>query len=401
MHYLGSQTRRWLLTGLGLSLAGGGMTGLAGETVTFSNSERRPRTQAADPRKTKPNGTRTFDNPLESFGRGGSSLEGVTAPPFAPSVLAPEPQAPLTDKERRLLDQRQNWIFRSADDYQREQNDAHRAFGVEAFDNDGGGRRPETGKGKLVDYYERLSRSEEAGREAVPEALRNSGVSGRTNGRNGSFSSNHGNREPGGDQAGGSLAPVRANGLTGDRTDAPFEATSSEQESGLRFGEERRGETGLGERRPGDDSPKWLRTALEQNSVLTMEAPALSPLPSPDGLAIEELRGVSRILGSSPIGNPLSSLDPVTAYPDPTREVLNPVVGRPIGASIRPAAPGALTRQDQPGRGIQLGGASSILDGGSGLAQQSSLGKVLDSSAPERRALHSIKVNLEMPRRSF
>jgi hypothetical protein len=398
MRHVGSRTRRWLSASLGLTLAGGGIAALAGEKVTFSNSDRRPNAPATDPRKAKVNGTRSIENPFESFGRGSSSLEGVTAPPFAPSAPTPEPQAPLTDKERRLLDQRQNWILRSADDYQRDQNDANRAFGVEQFDDKGGTRRPEASKGKLVDYYERLSKSQEAGAQAVPEALRNSGLSGRTGG---SLDSRTGRRDPGASQPDGSLAPMRATGFAGDRTDLSFEAAFSEPESGARFGEERLGDNRLGADRQGDDSPEWLRTALGQSGALSLGGPATTPLSSPGGIAGEELRGVSRILGSSPIGNPLSSLDPVTAYPDPTREILNPVVGRPVGASLRPAAPGALAGPDQLGRSLPLGGASSVLDGGPGLAQQSGLGKVLDASAPERRSLHSIKVNLEMPKRSF
>lgn len=395
--------RSGILTGLGLLLAGGCAGALAGERVTFSNAEQRPNTPVADPRKAKPGRSYSIENPFENFGRKGSSLDGVTAPPFAPTVSLPEPQLPLTDKERRLLDQRQNWIFRSTDDIQRDQEDAHRVFGVEQFEDNGGGQKSEGGKGKLVEFYERLSKSEQEANDALTDKVRTSirsnrsprpgrypGDAGRgegpdADGQGGSFVR--------GDESEGSLAPVRPMGLGG------FDSgPGSEFERGFTGGD-RMGRDF--DTRSANDRPDWLKAALERNDVLGQSAVSAGPLGAGDGLAAGELRGINRILGSSPIGNPLSSLDPVAAYPDPTREAMNPVLGRPLANSMRPALSGPLMQSDAPARSLSLGGPSPLFGPGPALAPQGVLGSAAGIRAPERPAMHSIKMNLDLPRRAF
>jgi len=107
-------------------------------------------------------------------------------------------------------------------------------------------------------------------------------------------------------------------------------------------------------------------------------------------------------LGSSPVGNPIgrdpiSSLDPVTAYPDPTRQALNPVVSSPVGSL------GSPLQAASPGRDRPLASSPSSvmrdLGGGSfrGAFSPSAASPILN----ERRTLNSMKVTLEAPRRGF
>jgi hypothetical protein len=298
---------------------------------------------------------------------------------------------PLTEKELRLLDQRQNWIFRTPSDLKRDHEDAHTVFGVRELESGAPGDRPEAGgsRARLVDYYDRLGRERETR---------------SSDGMNSARDTQPGTEKPG--QASpilafpeglsrneGSLAPVHPPGFGGPAS--PLAPPGVFTSTDATFNEP--------EVRPIFPDSDWTRNDWTRSGLPMRESPIAAPFPAMDGPVAEQLTGVSRILGASPIGNPLSSLDPVTAYPDPTREPLNPVIGRPVNASSRPlgALPTAGEAPQAGGRTTPFSTSPAILATTPGLAPGAVPGRAADSSAPERRTLQSMKVNLDLPRRAF
>lgn len=381
---------RSAVTAFCLAAMGGGGVASAGEKVTFSDNDRRPTTSTADPRKDRRSRAVDRENPLGGFAPGGSSLDGVMAPPFAPSVAAPEASIPLTEKELRLLDQRQNWIFRTPADLQRDHGDAHTVFGVRERESGAPGTRSETGgsRARLVDYYDRLGREREAGASGGVNTPRDSQTGPD---RPGQASPVFAFPE-GLSRNDGSLAPVHPPGF-GDPASSltpPGVFTSTDTTFSDPDG-----------RRASPDSD-WARPDWTRSGPSFRESPVAPPFPVTDRPLAEQLTGVSRILGASPIGNPLSSLDPVTAYPDPTREPLNPVIGRPVNASARPLGtlPSGNESPQAGGRTAPFSTSPAILATTPGLTGTGP-GRTADSAAPERRTLQSMKVNLDMPRRAF
>ncbi len=394
---------------MGLVLVcGGGTPGWAGDKVTFTDAEdAAPRVQQSTKTKTATPQKRRLENFLDQISRprGGGSLEAVAPPPFATATPDPGAVPPLTEKEWQQLWKRQNWIQRRPEDLGKPERDASGLLGVRESNqtdlSEPSSTSPRARQGWLVEYYEQLGKARSEAESAVPEPLRDPLRSGRERRRPTDLSLEN----PAWDgqpsaRTGESLKPVEAAG---------FSPGVSISRNPAAFAPERARET-----RPGvaeeTRNPAWLRGASAMDRVRLPASPLAGPA-SPPGTP--PLEGVARILGQNPIAsplagnalaaNPLSSLDPVTAYPDPTRELLNPVTPVKSGPGPEPgltiSGPGGL--ETAPTRSRMLSGSpgalSSVAPAGSG----PDLRLPAPSATEERRGVHSIKLNLELPRRSF
>lgn len=350
------------------------LSAAAGEGVTFSDkwSDRRPATQPG-----RETGRRfSLENPFGSFNSGSSSLHGIAAPPFSP----PEP-TPLSPRERELLEQRRDWIMQTPGDRMRDSDAVNRAFGVREYAPETSKKESDTEKGTLLRYYEKLQATDAAAAKVVrapadsatTDSLSPLGLGGAP--RFGAPRPFRSSLEP----ARGSLGAPRlndiaANGFRGEsltpddrqlgRWERPFEPSSSERRPSLAFG------------------------------------------PAESAAESGELTGIQRVLGAAPLAGPvtplnrgpITSLDPVTTYPDPTREALNPVVSSPVGGLGSPLQAGPGTRD----RSLTMTPSAGLRDLGNNPLRGSS--EIFGSAAPassSSRTLNSMKVQLEMPRRSF
>jgi len=403
-----SHRRFWLLAGLGLVLVGGGPgPARAGEAVIFSDSEKAGE-KLEQSRKAPAQRKPRLENFLDRLSQPrGSSLEAVAPPPFAPTAPGAETVTPLTEKEWQQLKERQNWIHRRPEDLGKDARDPQRAFGVREQNQPGSPGNPKARQGWLVEYYQQLDKTRAEAENAVPGPLRNASGALRDRRRD----SGRDGREPygalagegtGRPEAGESLRPVGAAGF-GRVEVAPGERSPAASED-LQFSAENPLAAPSGNEK-GSRDPSWLRGA----PGLERPRPGFATLPgmptAPINPAVAE---VNRLLGNDPLGNPLaanpvSSLDPVSTFPDPTREVLNPVTpakpGEGRDSLLAPAARPSL--ETQPTRSRMLSGAPSLLGAEPPGTARSPLSQPPGAAAEERRALHSIKLNLELPRRSF
>lgn len=373
-----------------LGLAGVAST-TAQEQVIFSDPK--SKTSAPAESQSKVKRSMGWENPFNNF-KPGNSLQGITAPPFAPPDSLTPSRSPLTPRERDLFLERRDWILRAPGSEADSEQDVNRAFGVREHGVEGNASESTAPKGDLLRYYERLESSDTPPGAPQPGAdpLRNSaGPLGfnSTPGRDG--------YRPPGER---SLEPrVSAPAFLAD-PQADSREPGQEANSGIRawvdnpFQRDR-------------SSGREPSSATSERSVLSsltpLTAPGIAPAASPE----TELTGVARLLGANPIVSPVSelsitSLDPVTAYPDPTREALNPVVVSPtrnLSGSLVPQdllaaeslerrpnlAPSATARGplENPFRSMSgaIGGSESTVGG--------------------KRKLHSIKAQIELPGRSF
>jgi hypothetical protein len=372
-----------------LGLAGVAST-TAQEQVIFSD----PKTKATAPAESQSKVKRSqgWENPFSNF-KPGSSLQGITAPPFAPpSSLAPS-RSPLTPRERDLLLERRDWILRSPGSNSDTELDVNRAFGVREHSVEGGATENTAPKGDLLRYYERLEASDTAGAaNPAADSLRNPAAPlGLT-----STPGNGGYRSPGE----WSLEPrVSEPGFLANPNPNPAE-TGEEANSGIRAWRDNPFQR---DRSSGRESsfPAGDRSVLSSLTPLT--APGVSPAGQPNA----ELTGVARLLGVNPIVSPVSelsitSLDPVTAYPDPTREALNPVVVSPTRNLSGPLVPQDLLAAESLGRRPNLA-PSAAARGPLENPFQSMSGAIKGSETGvgSKRKLHSIKAQLDLPGRSF
>jgi hypothetical protein len=399
-----SHRRFWLLAGLGLVLVGGGPgPARAGDSVIFSDSDKAGE-KLEESRKAPARRKPRIENFLDRLSQPrGSSLEAVTPPPFAPTAPGAEAVTPLTEKEWQQLKERQNWIQRRPEDLGKEARDPQRAFGVREQNQPGSPGNPKARQGWLVEYYQQLSKTRAEAENAVPGPLRDASGASRDRRREGGQSygalAGDGATRPG---AGESLRPVGAPGFSRVEV-APGERSPAASDD-LPFSAENLLNSPSANEKGGRD-PSWLRSA----SGLERPRTGFSPLPgmpvAPVNPAVAE---VNRLLGNDPLGNPLaanptSSLDPVSTFPDPTREVLNPVTPAKSGegrdALLAPAARPSL--ETQPTRSRMLSGTPGILGPEPPGTARSPLSQPPGAAPEERRGLHSIKLNLELPRRSF
>lgn len=403
-----SHRRFWLLAGLGLVLVGGGSgPARAGEAVIFSDSEKAGE-KLEESRKAPAQRKPRFENFLDRLSQPrGSSLEAVAPPPFAPTAPGAETVTPLTEKEWQQLKERQNWIHRRPEDLGKDARDPQRAFGVREQNQPGSPGSPKARQGWLVEYYQQLGKTQAEAENAVPGPLRNASGALRDRRRDGGRDG----REPYGalagdgavrPEAGESLHPVGASGFS--RVEAVAGERSPAVSEDLQFTAENLFDAPGGTDK-GSRDPSWLRSP----SGLERPRPGFSPLSrlpaAPINPAVAE---VNRLLGNDPLGNPLaanpiSSLDPVSTFPDPTREVLNPVTpAKPGEGRNSPLAPAARpSLETQPTRSRMLSGTPGILGAEPPGTARSPLSQPPGAVTEERRGLHSIKLNLELPRRSF
>ncbi len=377
---------RWGLAGLALAgLGSQGPAALAGEKVTFSDSASKP--SFRDDAKRNPGRSVSFDNPFESFGaRGSSSLQGVTARPFAPSSAAAQPEAaPLTKRELDLFNERRNWILQAPDGGRLGETDANKAFGVEGFQSRpsvGAGSGLDSRKGDLVNYYEHLESTSGTGSAAhSPAAQRNEANR---------FSDSN---LPAGDSGGAPANPFA--GSSG------FSALTPLGDSP--YG---RSPFAIPPTRTGEQPNNWLQNALRQitQSISKKAASQQDAGNLGGGAQPTDLSGMAMVLGQQPISSPIAaspitSLDPVSSYPDSTREALNPVVGQTTTPKASPLDPNfASEKMDKQ---LQFPTSAALQGLGANTFLAPSPAKTLDSPLVERRSLQSIKVQFDLPKRSF
>lgn len=349
---------------------------VAGEGVTFSDkwSERRPATQRPGAGKRL-----SFENPFGSFSSGSSSLNGIAAPPFSP------PQGtPLSPRERELLQQRRDWIMQTTDDRLGNREEVNRALGVRDYSPDPSKKESEEDKGTLIRYYEKLEAAETApglSLRSPPENDTTTRDSLSPLGLDGTP------RAPGSDPFRSSLDPSRSSpgsprlndiAATGVRGDSLTPATR---------------QFGLWERPFENASSDSRRPSLAFRTSLGADGTAEGP------------SGIERVLGGAPAVSPvaplsrgpLTSLDPVTTYPDPTREALNPVVASPatsLGSPLQ-ASGSAL------GRPMLASPVSPLRNLGAGARGPGEMFGSPAAASSSPRTLNSMKLQLEMPRRGF
>ncbi len=376
-----SNLRRWALAGAVLAWYGcQGTSALAGEKVTFSDSVRKPTLPAESKRNT--GRSVSFSNPFEDFGaRGSSSLRGVTARPFAPSAPMAQPDAtPLTKRELDLLNERRNWILQAPDGGKLGETDANKAFGVDGFEGGkkgGVGSGLDSSQGDLVNYYQRLEATSGTGSAATPPAVVRSSVNGLSSP---TLSS---------DDSGGAPANPFA-GPTG------FSARNQTRESPFEI------------RRvsPAEQDRDSLNNALRQITSSASKAVAGPQDAGIGGVQPADLSGMAMILGRNPISSPIaaspiSSLDPIAAYPDSTREALNPVLGQAATPKPLPFQPSFAT-SEKFDKALQLPPSTALQGlGANTFLAPPSVPKSLDSPLVERRSLQSIKAQFDLPKRSF
>lgn len=370
MQRRGSFARARFAVGLLLATASTAVV-WAGEGVTFSG--RRPDPRPAATSRT-PGSRLTIQSPLNSFGPGASSLQAIPAPPFAaPRAL------PLSPRERELMEQRRDWIMQSSENRLDSRDEVNRAFGVRDYDPDTAAKKKkesETDKGTLTRYYEKLEAEESAPAEpghSKPEETDSLSPMGLeplpAYGGYDSYLS-PGNRAGAGNDP---MSP-RLNDISAGLRSDPFGAAA--REAG-------RWPQPFEAERPGSRKPSF---SFQSGT---------------GGESAAQPSSVERLLGGNPIDTtvsrgPVSSLDPVTAYPDPTREALNPVIAPPVTSLGSPLQADGSVRD----RSLAVSPSSALRDlGGSPL--RSSFGAISTGPRVERRTLNSMKVQLDAPRRSF
>lgn len=352
--------------------------GWAGEGVTFSDRRSEPRPAVTSRPASRGLG---LDKPLGSFDPGASSLQGITAPPFAtPNAI------PLTPRERELLIQRRDWILQSPDNRLGSSEEVNRAFGVRDYKPESSGKDndKEKEKGTLSRYYEKLEAAEEAQSSVKPQDQERSTPDNNNNADSLSpfgvertpqdFWGGGGYLGPSDRSSGDSMSPRLGDFSSGFRSDS----------------------LGMAAR----DANRWPKPFEADRSSGRKSSFSFQTLGGAE--AANQPTAAERLLGSNPVGNPIgrdpiSSLDPVTAYPDPTRQALNPVVSSPVGSlgsPLQAASPG----RDRP---LASSPSSVMRDLGGGSFRGAFSPNGASPVFNERRTLNSMKVTLEAPRRGF
>ena len=334
---------------------------VADEAVHFSDSD----AKLAPDRQ--PNKVRTgSDGTLESLiGRGGPSLNALTAPPFQP-VGTDTPRV-LTPKEQERLSQERNWMFRNSADYGVTDKTAREAFGVRSQDWKSS-PEPKRSRSDSISRYVETSRTAESA--ATEAALLNR------------------NTAP--------LRGAQASRAGGQRATGPSDAGSVDRSQGVEA------------MPPGSD-----RFSQENTWVQRFRRAALGRMNLQEMVAAGELSSGSFRFGGgdprdslnglrSPMADSLDRLrgiaDPLSAFPDKTKEALNPVLanGPPISA-LRPGVgtvPNDLalrvgTLRGGVGNGLNASGISSSSDNPGQL------------SAPQPSQIQTAPLVLDAPRRPF
>jgi hypothetical protein len=359
----------------------GTFTALAADKVTFSDSNKSK--DPADVAKPASKASRSFQNPFESTGPKGSSLQGVTAPPFSPSAPSESTPSPLTARERQMLEDRRDWIMRTPGNGSYSERDVNRALGVKEYDA-GANASKSADKGWLMRYYEQGQSSKNASTKGLPETMRTQPMGLESSGRNGNRSLTTK------DSANWSQSGERALDMQESVTGLPggLEKSAADHDwmQASRMGSAKS---------PRFDAPRNLGLDLDPE------------ITGPNALQGQQLQGITKILGRDPIQSTLPSsaslldtgLGSVNAYPDSTRNALNPVVAKPAADNKVPFQPG-FAAGERPEKSLQLK-SSAVLDG---LGANSYFAPVPEKPADvplvQQRGVHSMKTQIEMPRRS-
>ncbi len=334
----------------------------AAEPVHFSDSDAKP-VPGRQPKKVH------TDSPLESLiGRGGTSLDALTAPPFQPVETA-APRV-LTPKEQERLSRERNWMFRDSADYGVTDKTAREAFGVRSQDWKSSSPEPKRSRGDSISRYVETSRAADraADRAAMEAALLS---------RNAALGDGAQASRVGGQRVTG-LASGRSNDRSPDVESAMRSSDGSGEDNSL-VNHFRRATFGGGRSRGSLD-------ALSSGSLQSGgddQRDLLGGLRNPMADSLAGLRGIA---------------DPMSTFLDKTKEPLNPVlpVGPPTSA-LRPAfgtVPNDLalrvgTLRGGVGNGLNVSGISSSSD---------NLGQL---SAPKPSQIQTAPLVLDPARRPF
>ena len=222
--------------------------------------------------------------------------------------------AALSPRELELLDRNKNWLFQDPSETGLTDENLHRALGVRPLDGEEGSQSSSSAGGTAMErYVERQQAATEKteGLESVED--------------------------------GGNGMAWMQNSATATSPLGAYPTTSE----ALRNDPLYRELTGVGNRldpeldrslRAIRETDLEFRDALQQaarGQVFGLDSRSLRESLRP-GLARESDNGIGRLFDSETLGNPIgprvgSVLDPVNAYPDLTRQELNPVLARPAG----------------------------------------------------------------------
>lgn len=345
----------------------------AGEKVRFSDTKN-PASASQNPLLRPDRSESPFGGLLDR----GSSLSGVTAPPFAPPNQAPV--KPLTPRERELLEKRARWIERSPDDISINEKNANDAMGVRDYSLDslndpeslspelGGtdlGKSPKPTEQQLLRQREELKAKKQGG-------------------------------DPDRDDQTNSRDPDRRDTSIDFNKEMPhFEADMSvtkspEPESFLYISRELERDSMATRSASGGGITGMMRTT-DRPSFMTKAAEARS----------EEFK---KLLGSAPgesavPGLKLGGLDSISFQSDLTRKELNPVVvGGPAKASpgLQPSLAETVRPFSPPSSA-----AGSFTESLLPRAAAPALGAPMLSPIQDRRVMERSPLVLDAPKRTF
>jgi hypothetical protein len=281
------------------------------------------------------------------------------------------------------MEERRNWILRTPESFSNASDAAgmNRAFGVRETQVEGRQAESQAPKGGIISYYEQLQEAEATRQQPTTDAwLRR--------------------------EARSESVRVGPQGEASPRESWSLQPSLSDPSFYQRANQNAQFPTDpmrLQVNRDLEADSRFSRYRAQMHELIDPNRPA--PLTS---TPVNHRSGVAEILGGDPVASPVADLfvntvDPITAYPDPTREALNPVVGTP-NSSLAPVSgsPGLLVSSDPARRsGVAPSPLLRSMDEISMDVRPKSGAQAGHGSLNGPRTLQSIKVNLEMPGRSF
>jgi hypothetical protein len=292
---------------LGLLAAGtAGETARAGEKVRLSGKRAPDETRESSQffrEKLEPRALRSKTDTRRP------SLQGMTTSPFVPPVL---PTSRILTKDELLkLQEKENWIFQSSEQGELNEENLYRALGIRGFEQpaDPESALANTSATAMERYVEQQRAKELEGLAAPPDAA-NTPIATLANPRK---------PDPlswGGDSTDPSLADSNGEGWRNhfDPTRDRFSLGAGDTLSSLQP---------VGLNRPD--------RGFIRNSLFERKNPA-------------RRSGIAHLLGSSPIESAISLTagsvtDPINAFPDLTRQEVNPVTAARLPSATKPLFP--------------------------------------------------------------
>jgi len=333
---------------------------VADEPVHFSDSAAKP-----IPSRQQKKARAGSESTLESLiGRGGSSLDALTAAPFQP-VESATPRV-LTPKEQERLSRERDWMFRDSADYGVTDKTAREAFGVRTEERGAPPEAKRWGGDSISRYVETSRAAESAATETALASRNNERLGGTPTSRVGGQKATGVSSVPGSDQSEGVDPGVQSY----DRSD--------------------QGNASLGR--------SWRPSfgSLRSQGLGGLGALSSGSLGSEGGNPRDPLFGLR-----SPVADNLARLrsmtDPMSALLDKTKEPLNPVVAVGPPASIR-AGIGTVPNDVALSVGTLRGGVGNGLNA-SGISSSSDNPGQLSAPTPSR--IQAAPLVLDAPRRPF